>query len=116
MQVNHRKALLDLREKPLEPVNLQIRMQPALHQDSGAAELDRLADLLKDGVEIEDVALSSELALQRTIECAKRAVLGAEIGVINVAVNHVGNHVLRMQLAAERISFHTDADKLIRAQ
>src|SRR4051812_31091868 len=110
MQVNHGEALLNLAEETLEPVNLEVRMQAALHQDPGATDFDRLADLFKNGVEIQDVALSGKLALQRTIEGAEGAVLGAEIGVINVAVNDIGDHVLRMELAAKRVGFHTNAD------
>ena len=39
--------------------------------------------------------------------------LGAEIGVIDVAVDDVGDHAFGMQLAAHRIGFHADADQVV---
>jgi hypothetical protein len=63
MQMNLRKALLDAAQHFLVPVNLQIGMQAALHQHARAAEFDGLANLLVDGVEIEDVAFFRRRAL-----------------------------------------------------
>ena len=51
------KALLDAGEEALEPVDLQIGMKAALHQDAGAAHLLGLGDLFVDLFEREDVAL-----------------------------------------------------------
>src|SRR4051812_17035156 len=113
MQVNRGEALLDLTEEPLEPVDFQVRMQATLHKDPGAADFHCLANLFKDGVEIEDVALSRQLTLQRTIERAEGAVLSAEVGVINVAVNDVGDYVLGVELAAQRVGFHADTDEVV---
>ena len=39
MQPDLREALLDAGKQPLEPVDLQIGMDAALHQDAGAAHL-----------------------------------------------------------------------------
>ena len=50
------KRCLMPREEPLEPVDLEIGMNAALHQHAGAAHLQGLGDLLVDLLEVEDVA------------------------------------------------------------
>ncbi len=90
-------------------------MQTALQQHSRAAQLHRLAHLVVDGFEIEDVAFLRQLAFERAVEGAEGAVLGAEVGVVDVAVDDVGDHTFGMQLAAHRIGFHADADQVIGA-
>ena len=51
------KRCLMPREQTLEPVDLQIGMNAALHQHARAAHLERLGDLLVDLLEVENVAL-----------------------------------------------------------
>ena len=97
VQMHLRKALFDSAQHFLVPVDLEVGMQAALHQHAGAAEFDGLANLFVDGVELEDVALFRGRAFQRAIEGAEGAVLGAEVGVINVAVDDVGDRALGMQ-------------------
>ena len=116
MQMNLRKALLQAAEHGLVPLDLQVGMQAALQQHAGAAQLHRLAHLVVDGVEVEDVAFGGQLALQRAIERAEGAVLGAEIGVVDVAVDDVGDHAIGMQAAAHRVGFHADADQVVGAE
>jgi hypothetical protein len=48
MQPDLREALLDAAEEALEPVDLEVGMNAALHQHAGAAHLERLGDLLVD--------------------------------------------------------------------
>ena len=48
-----REALLDAGEEALEPVDLQIGVEAALHEDAGAAHLVGLGDLLVDLLEVE---------------------------------------------------------------
>src|SRR5208282_2750225 len=96
--MNLREPLLDSSEHLLVPVNLQIRMQPALHQYARAAQLDRLTDFFVDGLKIQDVALFRGGSFQWPVERAKGAVFRAEIRVIDVAVDDVGDHAFRMQL------------------
>ena len=97
----------------LVPVDLQIGMQAALHQHAGAAQFDGLANLVVDGFELEDVSLFRRWPLQRPVERAEGAVLGAEIRVIDVAVDDVGDDAFGMQLAAHRVGFHADADQVV---
>ena len=56
MQPDLREALLDAGEEALEPVDLEIGMNAALHQHAGAAHLEGLGDFLVDLFEVEDVA------------------------------------------------------------
>ena len=63
--------------------------------------------------EVEDVAFAGQLALQRTVKGAEGAVFSAEIGVVDIAVDDVGNDAIGMQLAAHRVGFHPDADEVV---
>src|SRR5438270_2743692 len=116
MQVHLRKALLDAAHQLLVPVNFQIGMQAALHEHAGSAKLHRFADLVVDGFKIQNVTFRRHLALERAVESAKGAVLGAEVGVVNVAVDDVSDHALRMQLLANGVCLHADADQVIGAK
>ncbi len=97
----------------LVPLDFQIRMQASLHQHARTAELDRLANLVVDRVEVEDVTFFRRRALERTVKRTEGAVFGAEIGVVNIAVDDVGDHAFGMKFAANRIRFHPDADQII---
>ncbi len=114
--MNLRKALLDAAQHFLVPVDLKIGMQATLHQHAGAAQFNGFPNLVVDGVELENVSLFGGGTLQGPIEGAEGAILGAEIGVINVAVDDVGSNAFRMQPAAHRISFHADADQVVGAE
>ena len=91
-------------------------MQAALHQHAGAAQFHGFADLVVDGFELEDVALFGCRSLQGPVKGAEGAVLGAEIGVVDVAVDDVGGDAFGMQLAAHRVGFHADADQIVGAE
>src|SRR5580692_5992857 len=116
VEVNLREALLDAAQHLFMPVDLQVGMQSALHQHARAAEFDGLANFLVDSVQVENVAFLSSRSFQRTIEGAEGAIFRAEIRVVDVAVDDVGNGSLRMQLAAHRIRFHADPDQIIGAK
>jgi hypothetical protein len=110
VQVNLREALFDAAEHFFVPVDFEVGMQASLHQHAGAAEFDGLADFFVDGVEIENVAFFGGGAFERAVEGAEGAVLGAEVGVINVAVDDVGDYALGVLGAADSVGFHADAD------
>ena len=113
MQMDLGKAFLDPAQHFLVPIDLEIRMQPALHQHSSAAQFDGLADLVIDGIELKNVTFFRRRPFQRTIKGTESAVLGTVIGVINVAVNDVGDHALGMTFAAHGVCFHPDAYQVI---
>src|SRR5438093_525119 len=88
-------------------------MQTALHQKPGTAKFDGFADLVIDGFEIENVPFFRAWAFEWPIEGAEGAVLGAEIRIVNVTVDDVGDHALGVQPAPRRVGFHADADQVI---
>jgi len=88
-------------------------MKSALHQHTGAAKFYGLANLFVDGIELEDVALLCRKAFQRAVEGAESAVLSAEIGVIDVAVDDIRDRAFGMQLSPDRVGFHADANQVI---
>src|SRR5271154_5117829 len=88
-------------------------MQTALHQYARAAKLHRLANLFVDGVQIEDVPFLGRRPLERPIECAEGAILRAEVGVIDVAVDDVSHRALGMHLAANRVRLHANPNQII---
>src|SRR5207247_2531991 len=110
--MNFGESLLDAAQHLLVPVNFQIGMQAALHQHARAAEFDRLANLVVDRFEIEDVPLFSFGSLQWTIKRAECAVLGAEVRVINVAIDDVSDHALGMKFTAQGVGFLTYGDNI----
>src|ERR1700757_1803588 len=117
MQPDLRKALLDTGEEPLKPINLELGMKTALHQHTRAAHLHRLSNLFVDLFKVEDVALRGTRIRfsgsgQRPIEGAEGAVLGAEVGVVDVAIDDVGDHAFRVQLAAHSVRFKSQADEV----
>src|ERR1700742_4502298 len=91
-------------------------MQATLHEHAGAAHLDRLSYLSIDRFKVENVAFCCELTLEWTIERAEAAVLRAEIRVVDVAVDDVGDDALGMQFAAQCIRFHAETDQVVGAK
>ena len=113
MQMERRVAPLDAREQVLVIIDLEVGVKAALHEDSRAAQGERFIDLLEDRLERLDVSF------RRThgpIEGAKRAVLRADIGVVDVAVNDVGDHAFRMQALAHGVRLEAEAEQIVGLQ
>src|SRR5450432_4071553 len=94
------EALLDLAQQVFIPFDFEIGVQAALHENAGAAEAERLADLIENDLVRMHVAF---IVPWRAVERAEAAVLGTEICVINVAVNDIADDPVRVQLAADLI-------------
>src|SRR5262250_2380770 len=107
------EPLLDPPQHLFMPIDLQVWMQAALHQHASATQFNGLTDFVVDSLETENVSLFGLGSLQRTIKRAKRAVLGAEIRVIDVAVDDVGGNTLRVQSASHCVGFHANADEIV---
>src|SRR5258707_890466 len=116
MQMHFRKTLLDAVQHFFVPLKLQVGMQPALHEHACASKFHGLLDFLVDGFEIQHIAFGAAGALYRSIESAEGAVLGAEIRVINIAVDNVSDHSFRMVLVPDSVRFHADTDQIIGAE
>ena len=80
------------------PLELEMRVQPALHQDLVAAQGDGLADLLEQNVAIEHVGLG---IVDFPVKRAEIADGRADVGVIDVAVDVVGAERLGMKPPAD---------------
>ena len=111
------EALLDAGEEAFEPVDFEIGMKAALHEDAGAAHLQGFGDLLVDFFEREDVALvgaGNVFAFfgERAVEGAEGAVLGAEVGVVDVAIDDVGDDALGVEAAADGVGLEAQPDEV----
>src|SRR3984957_6866592 len=105
------KFLLDRAQHVLVELNPKIRMQAALHQHTRAANLDHLPDLFVDRFERKDVAVFRP---QRPVKRAERAILRAEIRIVNVTVNLVRGHARIGFLAAHFVRGHSDTYQVVR--
>ena len=110
VQMHLRKALLNRPQHIFVPLDFQIRMQAALQQHARPAQLQHLLDLCVNRFERQHVAF---LRAQRPVKRAERAILGAEIRVINVAVDLISGHARIRLLAAHFVRRHPDADQVI---
>src|SRR5579864_2008602 len=50
------------------------------------------------------------------VKRAEATVFGAKVRVIDIAIDDVGNHAFRVQLAADRIRRRADADQIVGMQ
>ncbi len=110
VQVNGGKTLLDGAKQIFVVVDLQIGMQAALKKNAVAAEFQHLFDFLKNFVEAENVAV---LCADGAVERAEGTVLGAEIGVVDVAINLVGGDTRIVLFQAELMRGHADTNEVI---
>ena len=78
----------------------QIRIVAALQQQLPAAERDRLVDLAEDLVEAEDVAFGRS---DRPVERAEVAARNADVRVVDVAVDDVGDDPVGMLACADAV-------------
>ena len=108
-----REALLDAAEEVFVPLDLEVGVQAALHEDAGAAQIEGLLDLVEDDFLGEHVAFG---VAHGAVEGAEGAVLGAEVGVVDIAVDDVGDDALGVPLAADGVGLHADADEVIGAE
>src|SRR5258708_8690442 len=108
-----RKPVVEGEQHIFVILDAQVRMQPALQQDAGTSELDHLLNLFINRLEREQVTF---LRSQRTIKSAERAVFGAEIGVIDVAVDLVRGYAWIGFLAAHFHRRHPDPYQVIGAK
>ena len=75
-----------------------------------------LGDLLVDLFEVEDVAFAGPGSFEGAVEGAEGAVLRAEVGVVDVAIDDVGDHALGVQAAAHGVGLKTQPDQVGRVE
>jgi hypothetical protein len=93
------------------PIDAEIRMQPALHQDARAAQRDCLVDFLAN---LFDRAYISVGRARAAIKRAEGANYVADIRVVDVAIDDVGNNIVRMPALANFIGSHADCCNIMR--
>ena len=104
------EAALDGAQQIFIPFDLQVGVQSALHEDPRPAEIERLLDLFEDHFVRVEIPFS---VAHRPVERAKAAVFRAEVRVIDVPVDDIGNDAVRMMFTPHRIRFHADADQIV---
>ena len=104
------ESVFDGAKEIFVPLDLQIRMQSALHENSRATEVERFLYFVEDDLFRKDVALAmSEGSIKRT----ETAVLRTKIRVIDVAIDYVSGDTLGVQFSSDRVGLHSDADQVV---
>ena len=89
------EVLLDGAEEIFVPLDGKVGMEAALHEDAGAAQVERFPDLLVDDFFGVDVGFIVALG---AIEGAETTELGADVSVIDVAIDDISGDVMGMEL------------------
>ena len=97
MQPERRIPLLYRAEQILVPLDGQIRVVPALQQQLSPAERNRLVDLPENLSETENVSVRRA---DGPIERAEVAACDADVRVVDVAIDDVGDDALGMLAGA----------------
>lgn len=116
VQPDFREALLDAGEEAFEPIDLEVGVDAALHEDAGTAHFEGFGNFFVDLFEVEDVSLAGLGSFEWAVEGAEGAVLGAEVGVVDVAIDDVGDHALGMEPATDGVSLEAKADEVGRCE
>src|SRR6185312_4850797 len=98
MQVHRRKSASQIGQKLLVPFQLQGGMHAALHEDLVAAEGDGFLDLLVEFLARQNVGIGIGGLPEKGTEIADG---GADVGVVDVAVDLVGAIGLRVEAKAD---------------
>ncbi len=107
------EALLDAAQQVFVPLDFQVGVQAALHEDAGAAEAEGLADFFEDDFLRVHVAF---VVAERAVKGAEAAIFGADVGVVDIAIDDVADHAFGMQLAADLVGGHAEADQVVAAE
>src|ERR1700730_12600572 len=93
------------------PFNPVIRMQSSLHQHACAAQRDRLVDLRADLVNSPDVSVGGT---RPAIESTKGADDVADVGVVYIPVDYVGDDVAGVAALANLVGSRADPGNFVR--
>ncbi len=92
------------------PFDAKVRVQSSLHQNTGAAELNRLVNLSADFVDGPHVGIGRA---GPSIERAEGAHDVADVRIVDVAIDDVSDDIVRVASLANFISGRTDARHVI---
>src|SRR5512140_3048095 len=99
---------LDVAQEVEIPVERDVRIVPALHEDLDRAHLFRFVDL---GADLFVGQRPPFAVFWATIECAEAAVGDADVGVIDVAIDDIRHDALGMLLATNAIGFGAELEE-----
>ena len=109
-----RVARLDLAEEVLVPVDAEVGVVAALHEDRRPAERQRLLDLLEDDGPRQHVALAR--VARPAVEGAERAVGVADVRVVEVSVDDERDDAGVGAPVSQLVGRPADRDEVARAQ
>src|SRR5262249_52910392 len=89
----------------LVPLNAKVRMQASLHQHAGAAEGDRFVDLFADFVYCAHIGIR---CARSPVEGAERADDVADVRIVDIAVDDVGDDVFGVTAPANLVRRRAD--------
>jgi len=95
-----RKTDLDLPEEPFEPVDAEPGVKPPLHEKLGSSLGHQFRYLGKDLLLRQQVGVRVVFV---AVESAEPALGFAHIGVVDVAVHHEGDQVVRVEPLPDRV-------------
>ena len=104
-----REAGLDLAKEALEPVDLQFRVQPPLHQQLGAAVLHQFLDFGEDRLVGKDVGVRR---VGLAVEGAELTLRLADVSVVDVAVDDECHPPFRVLRFADGIGELADGEQV----
>src|SRR5690606_26734308 len=104
-------VLLDVAQEPRIPVERQVRVVSALHQDLHAAQRLRFVDLRADLFVRQPVRL---VVLRPPVEGAEAAVGDADVRVVDVAIDDVADDAVRVLLLPQCVRTRTQLQERCR--
>ena len=111
VDIHLRKVPLDVAQQFFVPLDLEIGMQAALHQNLIAAQIDGFLDFFQQHVAIEHVAF---FVLRLAVEGAEIADGGADVRVVDVAIDVVGAIRLGMKPPRDRVGRPAQRGQIVR--
>ena len=82
------KSVFDFSEQVFEIIDTQVEMVPALEKDLPSSQGDGFFNFLRDGFEGQDVGVAVSFF---SVKSAKCAVCDTNVGIVDVAVDDVGD-------------------------
>src|SRR5882672_706166 len=111
MQLKRRVFLVQRSQQVFIPFDVEVGVQSALHQNSGAAEGNRLIDLLADFFQRANVSVRGA---RPAVERAEGTYDIADIRIVDVAVDYVSDNVVLVSPLANLVSRNADPGNIMR--
>ena len=110
MQLKARILCRELTEQIFVPLDPKVRMQTTLHQDTGTAEGNGLVDLFANLIEGANIRVRRPGPPVKSTEGADYV---ADVRIVDIAIDDVGDDVIRMLAPANLIGRRRDAGDIV---